>query len=870
MFVASLACTWACSSPAKDTAQPQVTSTACTRAANVLGQAQSARTDGYLGLALRDATAAHALCPNDVSRTAIDELRTELWLVPGFERAFQDDHADEERRDQARLLYKAGIILRNRDRDYALSLQRLDESYSLWPQVLTIVQMGLTHEAAGDLVEFRKANARALAIAEALTNKPARYVRADGHEGLVRALAYYDDDKALASAGDDGTIRLWDLTSGRVLRTLDAHTEAITAMAINRARTRLLSASADGTAKLWDLQSPDADATTFAIDPSGGVVAFDDAGERFAIETPTAIEVRRVADGGLVASRATTGVGAVAFSPDGTMLALARSHGSVELWDIASDDVLSTADATALGALHALVYSPDGSLLAAAGAGVRVWDVESGEERTDLALDEHQPGGLLEVDADELVVRPAGPARFHGVAFHPDSTYLVGMSELGEVTVRDTASGEATRFAAPLPDAASVAYSARGDHVAFGGYGTIELIDASTGSSWRALGALAAWADHVAVGFDGTVMSTADHDTDTVAVWHLAAGRMVANIPANFVSNPPLLSDDHSVMVSSLYEEVIAWNARDGAVLAMSEGGVDRLAIQPRTNRIALEVASQLSLWSLDTDDIVLIPYGTVQKAADLSAFALSVDGVHAALGRETGAVELWDTNTGELAHTLSGHRSRVTAIAYSPDGSHVASASEQGMIIIQAIDGSPSVLADHIGAHHIALSPDNTVAASADQGSIRLWDATTGERLLDLEAINGVDTLCAFSPDSRRLFVYGDQFTASLYDVSTGSLLKRVDDGADISEDGRIFATAEGALHVYRVDTAAKAATVLHTTDHAMMVLAPDGRLDGELGSKGAGTLIFWQVGDIQLPGFVGLQRERNPGLFDELVGGS
>jgi len=120
------------------------------------------------------------------------------------------------------LLFRDGVNLRLK-KDYAGSLKQLRHSYALWPHPLTIVQIGLTHEAAGREVEYRKANARALAIAERTRGKTARAFLRRGHIGDVAAVAFHPTRPVVASGSDDETVKLWDLRSGRVLRTLAGH-----------------------------------------------------------------------------------------------------------------------------------------------------------------------------------------------------------------------------------------------------------------------------------------------------------------------------------------------------------------------------------------------------------------------------------------------------------------------------------------------------------------------------------------------------------------------------------------------------------------------------------------------------------------------
>src|SRR5262249_13374586 len=127
--------------------------------------------------------------------------------------------------------------------------------------------------------------------------------RLSGHTGAVTALAFSQDGAALFSASRDGTVRRWEVPSGRPLGVLSGHTGPVITLAISPDDRRLVSGSDDGTARLWD--------------PSTGG------------------EVRRLAH--------PAGVRTVAFSPNGEQLLTGAEDGALRLFDLGSGGLAGSA-----------------------------------------------------------------------------------------------------------------------------------------------------------------------------------------------------------------------------------------------------------------------------------------------------------------------------------------------------------------------------------------------------------------------------------------------------------------------------------------------------------------------------------------------
>ncbi len=240
------------------------------------------------------------------------------------------------------------------------------------------------------------------------------------------------------------------------------------------------------------------------------------------------------------------------------------------------------------------------------------------------------------------------------------------------------------------------------------------------------------------------------------------------------------------------------------------------------------------------------------------------------AIGKQDGTIQLWDVATRKKLSTLRGHidlplqpldkpvqrmfkKNRVLAVAFSPDGTRLASGSPDTTVRLWNTTGDRDsmILQKHTGATNVlAFSPDGkTLASGSTDKTVRLWDTTHGEPIATLTGhINGIAAL-AFSPDGRTLVSGSTDGTIRFWDIETGTPLENLITGHVQSIKAATFfhnsstlvsAAFNGEITFWDVETSQKSAVQNseHRDWYSAVAFSPDGT---KLVSVAAdGTVVF------------------------------
>jgi WD40 repeat protein len=567
-----------------------------------------------------------------------------------------------------------------------------------------------------------------------------------GHDGEVNSVAFSPDGKLLASASDDGMIWIWTLApQPHRERILAGHDGTVSDVAFFPDSRRLATIGYDRTVRVWDvvdgtgsvLGTHDARGWVIAVSPDGRYVA--SGGDDRAVRVWD-VTARR----GQIVARRPKHITGVAFSARDTVVALS-GDGSVVRVAVTGGPEKLIADAGP-NAAYALAVSPAGDMVATAGTDhvVRLFDLDTGgvaqlvgHAGTIVSLDFSRDGKVLVTGsfdnsvrvwelrrADEVTLR-GHDRSVNDVKFLADGT-VVSVGGDGEVRVWDAhrQSEIACQARAPLQSLAVV--PGRRAVVVTSLDQGVMVCDLDR-HDLRLLGRGIGRRSYARVSYDGRrVIWTAEEGG--IRIRDVDTGRG-EDVPVPAAEEVALSPDGHTVAVASRNEVVTCDIDRCAATLRprdRHDSWVRALAFSPDRRFLA-------SAGSDRTVRVIDLAGGDVRVYGGHTAFVrdldYSPDGRYLVSAAEDTTLRLVDTATGE-ARVFAGHDLGVARVTFSPDGTLLASLSnsEHSARLWELATGRSRVLRGHSDrVNQLAFSPDGkTLATASDDGTIRLWQATT------------------------------------------------------------------------------------------------------------------------------------------------
>jgi len=656
----------------------------------------------------------------------------------------------------------------------------------------------------------------------------------DTGPGLVASMAFSPDGKILASSGGDQGTALWDIASGRELRTLGGHNASVSSVAFSPDGRILAEGGYDSTIKLWDLNS--------------------------------ASELRTL-------TGHTKQISSVAFSPDGQILASSSYDATIKLWSVPNGQVIKTLTNSDLpqDRIFSVAFSPDGKVLASGSQDltIKLWDVASGQSLRTLS----------------------GQNGLH-VAFSPIGQALatVNIDEDGHIRIRLWDLSGSPRLSGLIDQGeddcatfSNVAFSPDGRTLATGGCG-LKLWDATTARELRTL-ENSATISTIAFSADGHLAAASRFD-ENISLWDPSSGNKLRTLADHRAQICGLAVDPHgrALAARTMDGRIKLWDTVGGRehlieVKPAKAGTLCSTAFDPEGRVLAGANDHAATLWDVATG----------KELRSFPGHSGSVRSVAFGPGARTlissgsdYTIKSWDVATGKELQSLK-NPSGDDSVVFSPDGKRMSSKGYlwdlSAQRIVRGINIYPTGLVPGLGAscppQAIAFSPDGRTLASCDS----IWNVSTKKLIARLQEIDRLVTV--FSSDGKQAASVVSGFNEvshtpdtkiSIWDAATGHELRAFSGDESItalafSPDGHTLAAGDdqGRIALWEVSSGRELGTLFLLDQDDWAVLDPTGRFDA---SPRGMELMHWAVGLNTLELVQLKERYYEPGLLGKILG--
>ncbi len=614
-------------------------------------------------------------------------------------------------------------------------------------------------------------------------------------KGSIYDINFSSDGTRLATAGKM-IARVWDLAKGSGLTRLKHNGRVHSVSFINESK-KLLTFGTEGVPRVWDASSGE---QLFTLAHEGKVdrTAYCADGSRVATTNAGLAQVWDVGTGDKVAEISTEEalVRHLALSPDGKHLVTEASGANPQLWDVETGEEVHKFNPV----LRGFAFDATGTRIATTGDGaVRVWDISSGHPEVEIPYDDQRHPSV--------------------VSFSPDGTLLAAAGEgltLWHLETREKLAQLPSKF-----NIEALAFSSNGRWLtARDGTETIrmwtpvrtqpELLRVHHGESPSC----------IALSRDGKrLASVEDAKPRNLRIWDLDSGEVVFSMPYGDVCEAMKFSPDGTnLTIVGSDKSVRLLDALTGSQLArlVLDESIQKVVFSPQARQLATIMGTdrqllpsnpglfggsdeRVQIWDLITgertrlgaegyvNDVVFSPKGDLVATAEGGKEFIELPrewiGSNSLSGRNVGlrGVRVWNAVTGEELMRLP-HTHSVEDVLFSPDGGRLASVMTEG--IVQLWDTGNWKPLVRLNAHlkldstimNMRFSPEGRFFGASTYSQLTIWEVSTGKQVARFARGPAYSPDLAFSPSGR--YVAETSEFARIWDVAAGREVARFPHG--------------------------------------------------------------------------------------------
>jgi WD40 repeat protein len=630
-----------------------------------------------------------------------------------------------------------------------------------------------------------------------------------GHYDAISSVDISANGQFLATASYDNTLKIWEMSTGRELRTFIGHTKAVLSVKFSPGGTQLLSVGAEHKAVLWDILSGKVvrewtDSTdeirSASFSPKGTYIVTG--GHK------TNAILWKASDGSRLYTFKTKPevcyqcASSLTFSPDEKILYTSSGDRTTLAWSIAKRDTIKSwklAKGSCSSCNAYQVINSSGSILLKADYGGALYVID---------LTTNKVINTIEEDVD-----------FYGIQLHPNGKFAMAVVDYrGKVKVWDLSSGEVIQEIKEEKGIKSAVFSPDGKYIVTAG-------EDLTAKLWN-------------VGKDAKAIRLFEGKTTRINEEGLNPSELHY---INLLKDTELSPDGEFVAQCKRGNAALIWDLRNGRIVQKLMGHkavVTCVSFSPDGQLLATGSADRsIKIWKVATGELqqTISAHGAL-----LLTVKFSVDGQQLISGSWDGYFKVWELKTGEMLAAAKVHEGSPYAAALSKNGLYALTSGLDRTVKCTELD-SRTVVHNYIGhtaiVHSLAISDDGErMLSSGGDGFVKQWKVSTAWQVSKMVGHLGPVYYAAYDHSGKYILSGGRDKTAKVWSAEDGRLIRTFSghQGAvnyvSSTPDGKLLLTAaqDGTVKIWDMQTGKERITHITLNENDWLAKTADGHFEG------------------------------------------
>ncbi len=602
-----------------------------------------------------------------------------------------------------------------------------------------------------------------------------------GHSDDVNAVAITPDGKYIVSGSKDKNIKLWDIKTGKEIRTFTGHTHSIYSITVTSNSKYILSGSGDGTIKLWSIKT--------------GKIIRTFKGNSSPINS---------------------------VSTNGDYVISGNDHWMLDLWSLKTGKRIKTFKGHR-GWIRSVCITSDGKNIVS-GSGdktIKLWDVKTGKIiRT------------FEGHTDEV----------SSVAISTGNKYIVSGSTDGTIKIWDVKTGKNIKTFTGYRGITSVAFTSDNKYIVSADDNkSIKVWEISTSKNIKTFKIKT---DNIFYTIYSVVVSNDNKyivsgTSDDIILWDIRTGEKMKTFTSEVEASNPMVSDRDNkyIFARNINNSLKLLDARTGETIEKFEGHskvVTSVAISPDSKYTLSGGWDEIiKLFDISTGENIKTYKGSNNP---ITTVAFSMDGDYVLSGGIDNLIRLWDMKTGEIKRTFIGHNGTIESLLATPNGKYILSGSEDNTIKLWDINTGENIKTfkghKYIVRAMAVTTDSKYLISGAGDNLLKLWDIKTGKNIKTFKGHSDYISSVAITPDNKYILSGSADRTLKLWDIKTGKNIKTYHthlwmiESIIITKDAKhaYLGSSEGTVKYWDIKTGKELVTFVSFTDGEWLSITPEG----------------------------------------------